>query len=503
MKKLLLCAVLCILPSYVLAGNINNIRIKDADDTMGTNANEYHEIGGNQVFECDDDEGDVDNGVFLYYLSSNNIQISAKQCVLEWSGDYFQEVPISWCHNDGTYNCDKAQTIRMTESRSVCASGVVRKLDPVGFSNGSKIGCVFCNEGYVKSGSDCVPAQPAQPAPNNSVCYSWLGTTIDVGSAYVRKVTLQECRESDAHILDQNGLKFEMVCRAGPTLVCKATECPNGYTPNGDTGKCDPTDNNNGNNNNGGGGGGTGPNQCEQRRCAKLSGDVRNKCIACCHVLSDIAKWNSNTNTCICTQNASYLFVPNSDPKTGGFCLPQFGNTPPPTPEPEPDPEPAYECDSEIMAQLMTWQAQYASNATISAQIMIIIQYCEDDDPNENTFNVMYSQLVALINQENAAAQLTQQQNASRRRIEGAISDIESIVSTLDRSKWKNAEGGFNTSRLLSDSIAGVVLGTAGGLITSHVVKKNQVEGGFEDIQCTVGGQVVSGWGDEFQVGIQ
>ena len=92
---------------------------------------------------------------------------------------------------------------------------------------------------------------------------------------------------------------------------------------------------------------------------------------------------------------------------------------------------------------------------------------------------------------------------ASRRRIEGAISDIESIVSTLDRSKWKNAEGGFNTSRLLSDSIAGVVLGTAGGLITSHVVKKNQVEGGFEDIQCTVGGQVVSGWGDEFQVGIQ
>ena len=92
---------------------------------------------------------------------------------------------------------------------------------------------------------------------------------------------------------------------------------------------------------------------------------------------------------------------------------------------------------------------------------------------------------------------------ASRRRIEGAISDIDSIVSTLDRSKWKNAEGGFNTSRLLSDSIAGVVLGTAGGLITSHVVKKNQVEGGFEDIQCTVGGQVVSGWGDEFQVGIQ
>ena len=155
------------------------------------------------------------------------------------------------------------------------------------------------------------------------------------------------------------------------------------------------------------------------------------------------------------------------------------------------------------MAQLTTTlQIQYASNTTISGKILAIIQYCEGK-PNENTFIAMYNQLLALINQENAAAQLTQQQNASRRRIEGAISDIESIVSTLDRSKWKNAEGGFNTSRLLSDSIAGVVLGTAGGLITSHVVKKNQVEGGFEDIQCTVGGQVVSGWGDEFQVGIQ
>ena len=56
---------------------------------------------------------------------------------------------------------------------------------------------------------------------------------------------------------------------------------------------------------------------------------------------------------------------------------------------------------------------------------------------------------------------------------------------------------------MLSDSIAGVVLGTAGGLITSNVVKKNQVEDGFEDLQCTVGGQVVAGWGDEFRVGIQ
>lgn len=100
-------------------------------------------------------------------------------------------------------------------------------------------------------------------------------------------------------------------------------------------------------------------------------------------------------------------------------------------------------------------------------------------------------------------SQNQQEQQVSRNRILDAVKTINDIESNLDLSVWKNSEGGFNTSRLLSDSIAGVVLGTAGGLITSSVVKKNQVESGFEDIQCTVGGQVVAGWGDEFRVGIQ
>ena len=91
----------------------------------------------------------------------------------------------------------------------------------------------------------------------------------------------------------------------------------------------------------------------------------------------------------------------------------------------------------------------------------------------------------------------------ARSRIESAAKTLQGIESGLRVSAWRNDEGKFNTSRLLSDSIAGVVLGTAGGLITSNVVKKNQVEDGFEDLQCTVGGQVVASWGDEFRVGIQ
>ena len=80
---------------------------------------------------------------------------------------------------------------------------------------------------------------------------------------------------------------------------------------------------------------------------------------------------------------------------------------------------------------------------------------------------------------------------------------MDSISNGFEVSVWKNAEGEFNTARLASDSIAAVVLGTAGGLITSSVMKKHQVEDGFEDLKCVIGGQSVAGWGDEFRVGMQ
>jgi hypothetical protein len=80
---------------------------------------------------------------------------------------------------------------------------------------------------------------------------------------------------------------------------------------------------------------------------------------------------------------------------------------------------------------------------------------------------------------------------------------LDGIIGKLKLSEWKNADGKFNTARLASDSIAGVVLGTAGGLITSSVMKKHQAADGFEDLKCVVGGQSVAGWGDVFNVGIQ
>ena len=91
----------------------------------------------------------------------------------------------------------------------------------------------------------------------------------------------------------------------------------------------------------------------------------------------------------------------------------------------------------------------------------------------------------------------------AKAKIENVHSKLKKTQDGFKVSAWKNEDGNFNTARLASDSIAGVVVGTAGGLLTSKIVKKNQVEDGFEDIQCTIGGQTVAGWGDEFSVGNQ
>ena len=90
--------------------------------------------------------------------------------------------------------------------------------------------------------------------------------------------------------------------------------------------------------------------------------------------------------------------------------------------------------------------------------------------------------------------------------------NIDNITTKLDKildehftksSVWKNDEGKFNTARLASDSIAGVVLGTVGGIVTSKIIKKNQIKNGFQDLKCTIGGQAVATYGDEFTVGLQ
>ena len=74
---------------------------------------------------------------------------------------------------------------------------------------------------------------------------------------------------------------------------------------------------------------------------------------------------------------------------------------------------------------------------------------------------------------------------------------------TLKVSAWKDADGQFNTARLASDSIAGAAVGAVGGLLINKHVKKNQVEDGFEALGCTVRGETVAQWGEEFSIDIK
>lgn len=93
----------------------------------------------------------------------------------------------------------------------------------------------------------------------------------------------------------------------------------------------------------------------------------------------------------------------------------------------------------------------------------------------------------------------------SQAEIEAAKSSLNAFFQTAesDASVWKDADGNFNTARLASDLTAGVVLGTVGGVVSGVVIKKKQVEKGFDALNCSVGGQKIANWGDTFEVGFR
>ena len=231
---------------------------------------------------------------------------------------------------------------------------------------------------------------------------------------------------------------------------------------------------------------------CEAR-CKGMTGERRSQCVTCCAVSRSVAEWRDPK--CVCVDSTKVWDVETAQ------CV-----TPTPTQPTQPvQPVADYECSASMISQLNVWVDNYPDCVV---QINNLIEYC-DSDPQASEANSIYAQIQQCVNNAQAAAEaaqataLLQSQNASRQNITSAISTLDGIKSGLKLTVWRDEEGKFNTSRLLSDSIAGVVLGTAGGLITSNVVKKNQVEDGFEDLQCAIGGQAVAGWGDEFRVGIQ
>lgn len=344
----------------------------------------------------------------------------------------------------------------------------------------------------------------------------------------VRVLTKIEC--SGIELTDQNGVEFEGVCREGPKFVCKATKCIEGMVVN--NGKCSvagiaSSDTSNG-------GAGTSQSDCVAAAArgepanwngtACNCGDkhvwdaVNKKCVAkgvvqsgalqkclnsrssaegkaCCYMPSSVATWNGTNCTCV---DATKTFNASSRSCVGAMGSKNNNN------------QFVYTCAESDLNMLYAWLEQYATNAEIQNKINAILEFCTNDSNRDSIkFNSLMAQLRALISAQNqqaqnaAVVQLSVQQTTARNKISGIISKLDSMQDDFKVTVWKDAEGNFNTARLASDSIAAVVLGTTGGLVTSHVVKKNQVEKGFDALQCTVGGQAVAGWGDEFRVGIQ
>ena len=112
------------------------------------------------------------------------------------------------------------------------------------------------------------------------------------------------------------------------------------------------------------------------------------------------------------------------------------------------------------------------------------------------------SQMQQIQNQRAA-----QQKNDQIAGLESQINRYTKTITSIEESHtddkvsvWKNAEGKFNTSRLLSDSIAGVALGTVGGLVVNKLVKDHHVETGFEEIVCVIDGEQIASYDEEFVI---
>lgn len=162
------------------------------------------------------------------------------------------------------------------------------------------------------------------------------------------------------------------------------------------------------------------------------------------------------------------------------------------------------QCTNDVIATLEKL-VKNVSDSSVKTDLQTAQKYCNNDTVNKMLLQSQYNAIMSAIN-----AAVEKYPDLAK-FVDGNISikilvqNIENSRQSLasDASVWRTADGKFNVARLASDSIAGVVLGTAGGIITSNVVKKNQVKRGFDDVMCTVGGQSVADWGDEFRVGIR
>lgn len=311
----------------------------------------------------------------------------------------------------------------------------------------------------------------------NAVVYG----DIAVGDQYKDLLTLAQC--SGYHVTDStNGTKFVLKCLTGRKLECWAAECTEGMQPD-DYGVCqkkaDDTKD---------------KKSCAQTKCKGLTGDALKECTGCCGVSKEVAKWTNSK--CVCTESGM-TFVPTANGKSG-VCIPERNED-----------NNQFACPENLQSLIADWTASCPTSVTAQNLMQQLIALCAGSITEQQYYELRLAIANQIYTDCPNVVEIIIDEEDEEDEEEGAVviisagSALDEMFAGFDVNVWRDAEGKFNTARLASDSIAAVVLGTAGGLITSSVMKKHQTEDGFEDLQCVVGGQPVAGYGDEFKVGIQ
>ncbi|MBQ0012992.1 MAG: hypothetical protein KBS86_00245 [Proteobacteria bacterium] len=279
------------------------------------------------------------------------------------------------------------------------------------------------------------------------------------GPGNLKCVPETECVENASkECVVANAAEAVQICKGGKWGNCKVRKCQSSYHQVGNTCVKDSQ---------------------EQVSCKDKRTTPEGK--ACCDVESTVAVWHNNK--CECVNGGAFVYGAGIQP----YCKVTQSSTT----------VTEYQCDDAKLAQLRGWMVEYRNNTQIVTMIQNVIEQCDNHTISEGSFTTTYLMIERMI-QDLVADQSTQKINDLAGRIDTKIEKLG-----LDLKKWRNVDGSFNTARLASDSIAGVVLGTVGGVVTSSIIKKNQVADGFEDIKCAIGGQSVASYGDQFSVGLQ
>lgn len=184
---------------------------------------------------------------------------------------------------------------------------------------------------------------------------------------------------------------------------------------------------------------------------------------------------------------------------------------PQPQPQPKPEDKPTEQC---FYTYSGTIRCANGNTYTVNKQIDVsdLVSECPEPAQRQQKFNELFQkdtnkmfQLQQKLCQQMVVVVNNIPTGPSAAEIEAAKSVLASFFTTTQdkASVWRTEEGKFNTARLASDLTAGVVLGTVGGVVSGVVIKKKQVQKGFEALYCSVGGQKMAEWGDEFDINLR